>query len=53
MVYDERLAMAIADVSGKGIPAALFMATAKTLMRGFARNALSPAEILQHAKLEL
>lgn len=37
----------IGDVSGKGIPAALFMATAKTLMRGFARNALSPAEILQ------
>ncbi|MBO4632473.1 MAG: SpoIIE family protein phosphatase [Lentisphaeria bacterium] len=37
----------VGDVSGKGIPAALFMATAKTLMRGFARNALSPAEILQ------
>ena len=41
------LFFAIGDVSGKGIPAALFMATAKTLMRGFARNALSPAEILQ------
>ena len=37
----------IGDVSGKGMPAALFMATAKTLMRGFARNALSPAEVLQ------
>ena len=37
----------IGDVSGKGIPAALFMATAKTLMRGFAHNALSPSEILQ------
>lgn len=41
------LFFAVGDVSGKGIPAALFMATAKTLMRGFARNALSPAEILQ------
>ena len=41
------LFFAIGDVSGKGMPAALFMATAKTLMRGFARNALSPAEILQ------
>ena len=41
------LFFAVGDVSGKGIPAALFMATAKTLMRGFARNALSPSEILQ------
>ena len=41
------LFFAIGDVSGKGIPAALFMATATTLMRGFARNALSPSEILQ------
>ena len=41
------LFFAIGDVSGKGMPAALFMATAKTLMRGFARNALSPSEILQ------
>ena len=37
----------IGDVSGKGMPAALFMATAKTLMRGFALNELSPAEVLQ------
>jgi len=41
------LFFAIGDVSGKGIPASLFMATAKTLMHGFARNALSPSEILQ------
>ena len=41
------LFFAVGDVSGKGIPAALFMAKAKTLMHGFARNALSPSEILQ------
>ena len=46
-IDQNHLFFAIGDVSGKGIPAALFMATAKTLMRGFARNALSPAEILQ------
>lgn len=35
----------IGDVAGKGMPAALFMATAKTLMRSFAKNQLSPAAI--------
>ncbi len=45
-IDENRLFFTVGDVSGKGIPAALFMATAKTLMRGFALNGLSPAEIL-------
>ena len=48
-VDDKHLFFAVGDVSGKGIPAALFMATAKTLMRGFARSGLSPAKILHMA----
>ncbi|OQA86890.1 MAG: Phosphoserine phosphatase RsbU [Lentisphaerae bacterium ADurb.Bin242] len=48
-VDDRHLFFVIGDVSGKGMPAALFMATAKTLMRGFARNGLSPAQILHMA----
>lgn len=45
-IDENRLFFTVGDVSGKGIPAALFMATAKTLMRGFALNGLSPAQIL-------
>ena len=35
-VGDNKFAFLIADVSGKGIPAAMFMMTAKTLLKGFA-----------------
>lgn len=37
MIDQDRLALVIADVSGKGIPAALFMMQAKTLFREIAR----------------
>ena len=48
-VGPHRLAMVIADVSGKGIPAALFMMKAKTAIRGFAESGLDPSEILSRA----
>ena len=35
-VDEDRLAFLIADVSGKGVPAAMFMMRAKTVIRGFA-----------------
>ena len=42
-VLDERwLAFTVADVSGKGIPAALFMAVSRTVMRGVAGHADMP-----------
>jgi serine phosphatase RsbU (regulator of sigma subunit) len=41
-----RLAVAVGDVSGKGVPAALFMAIAKTVLRTVARSGGSAAEIL-------
>jgi len=44
-----KLAMVIADVSGKGIPAALFMMRAKTAIRGMAESGQAPAEILYRA----
>ena len=46
MVDDTHLALVIADVSGKGISAALFMVVAKTLIRNLTENgAQDPAQI--------
>jgi sigma-B regulation protein RsbU (phosphoserine phosphatase) len=41
------LAFAIADVCGKGIPAAMFMAMVRTLFRYLAPNETSPATLLR------
>lgn len=41
-----RLALVIADVSGKGIPGALFMMRAKTTIRGLSTSNASVSEIL-------
>lgn len=43
-----RLGLAIGDVSGKGIPAALFMAVSRTLLRATALHGSSPRECLEH-----
>ncbi len=43
---DRRLAIAVGDVSGKGVPAALFMAIAKTVLRTVARAGGGAAEVL-------
>jgi len=48
-VEQNKLAMVIADVSGKGIPAALFMMRAKTAIRGLAESGSGPAEVLYKA----
>ena len=46
MIDDDHLAMVIADVSGKGIPAALFMMTTRTMLKDAALAGLDPAGIL-------
>ena len=48
-VDKNKLALVIADVSGKGIPAALFMMRSKTAIRSFAETGGSPSEILAKA----
>jgi phosphoserine phosphatase RsbU/P len=50
---DDRLVIALGDVSGKGIPAALFMAVAVTVLRTLARHVVDPAEILRRLNDEL
>ena len=49
----DRVLVAVGDVSGKGIPAALFMAVAMTLLRSLARQGHSPEEILRQMNDEL
>jgi serine phosphatase RsbU (regulator of sigma subunit) len=46
MIDDDHLGFVIADVSGKGIPAALFMMVSKTIIKQFALTGISPAEVL-------
>jgi phosphoserine phosphatase RsbU/P len=50
---DDRIVVALGDVSGKGIPAALFMAVAITVLRTLARQIAEPDEILRRLNDEL
>ncbi len=50
---DDRVVVALGDVSGKGIPAALFMAVAITVLRTLARQIEEPDEILRRLNDEL
>ena len=50
---DNRVVVAVGDVSGKGYPAALFMAVAVTILRTLARSVVDPAEILKRLNDEL
>lgn len=52
-VKKNRLAFLIADVSGKGIPAAMFMMTAKTLLKSLAESGLTPSEVFCQANEKL
>jgi sigma-B regulation protein RsbU (phosphoserine phosphatase) len=49
----DRVVVALGDVSGKGIPAALFMAVAVTVLRTLARQIAEPDEILRRLNDEL
>ncbi|WP_295858344.1 PP2C family protein-serine/threonine phosphatase [uncultured Oscillibacter sp.] len=53
LVDDDHLAVVVADVSGKGVPAALFMVIAKTLIKNHAQNRETPAEVFTHTNAQL
>ena len=48
LLTDTNLYFCVGDVSGKGIPASLFMAQATRLFRTLANQQMSPAEICNH-----
>ena len=48
MIDDDHFAVVVGDVSGKGVPAALFMVITKTLLKDTAAVELDPAKIFEH-----
>lgn len=53
MVDDTHLALVIADVSGKGVPGALFMAISKVLIKTSVQAGRGPAETLKRVNNQL
>ncbi len=48
LIDDKRLGVVIADVSGKGVPAAIFMAVSRSLLKATALASVSPSACLEH-----
>ena len=53
LIDDDHLGLVIGDVSGKGVPAALFMMVASTLIRNIAMSGVSPAAALQTVNTQI
>lgn len=52
-IDDQRLGVAIADVSGKGVPASIIMAICRSVLRSQAKTNASPAEVLREVNRQL
>lgn len=52
-IDDEHLCFAVGDVSGKGVPASLFMAVTKALFKATAAHGGSPGDILTRLNAEI
>ncbi len=53
MTREDEICVAIGDVSGKGVPAALFMAVTRSFLRSFAREETDPSQVLFRLNNEL
>ena len=53
MVDEDHLALVVADVSGKGIPAALFMMISKALVKNTTAMGLSPSRVMEEVNTQL
>jgi len=52
-VDEERLGVAIADVSGKGVPASIIMAICRSVLRSQATGNTSPADVLKKVNRQI
>ena len=52
-IDEDHIALTVADVSGKGVGAAMFMSRSMTLLRAYMESGMSPAEVLAAANDEL
>ena len=52
-IDDDHVAIVMADVSGKGVPAALFMMTGKMTIENCAKTGISPAEVFTNANKQI
>ncbi len=53
LIDEDHLGIVIADVSGKGVPAALFMMVSKALIKNTAMNGSSPAKVFSNVNSQL
>ncbi len=53
MIDNDNLGIVMADVSGKGVPAALFMMMSKILVNNYAMMGGSPAKVLEQANAQI
>lgn len=53
MLDDDHLLFGIGDVSGKGVPAALFMAVTRTLVKAHGGKVFSPSEIMTSVNIDI
>lgn len=53
LIDEDHVGLVMADVSGKGVPAALFMVIAKTLIKNRALMGGSPSDVLSYANDQL
>ncbi len=53
MVDDDHFAIVVGDVSGKGVPAALFMVIAKTLIKNVCLQGKTPAQVFEEVNNQL
>ena len=53
LVDEDHIALVMADVSGKGVPAALFMMVSRVLIKSHLQNGETPGEALQNVNNQL